>query len=116
MNIHDTLSSIFPSAVIGPPGQPVHDGFFEVLGLTKDVVPQNCERMAHGRSKPMMGQAIRDSYLVRTADFLLFFRACPELPNRRHNTFVMSCGCAPLRGTRSRDLEAYALKSIRSNQ
>jgi hypothetical protein len=115
VNIHETLSCIFPSGVIGP-GVPEHGGFFEVLGLPKGVVPQNCERVASGRSRPRVGQEVRESYLVRTADYLLFFRACPAHTNRGHNAFVMSCGFAPLLGPRSQDLEAYALRCMNAHQ
>jgi hypothetical protein len=111
MNIHDTLMHVFPSGNIGP-GVPEHDGFFEVQGLRTAVAPENCERLASGRSKLRVGQATRESYLVRTPDFLLFFRACPVHAHQTSAGFAMSCGFAPLSTAMSQDLEAYALKSI----
>jgi hypothetical protein len=113
MNIHDTLMHIFPSGNIRP-NAPDRDGFFEVEGLRRGVAPENCERLASGRSKVRFGQQLRESYLVRTADFLLFFRTCPEHASRVPAEFVVSCGVAALSSARSNDLEAYALKSIAS--
>ena len=111
MNIHDTLMHVFPCGNIRP-NVPERDGFFEVHGLRSGTVPQNCERLASGSSKARLGQAQRDSFLVRTADFVLFFRACPEQTSRLPARFVVSCGFAPRFSPLSRDLEAYARRSI----
>lgn len=111
MNIHDTLMHVFPSGNIQP-NVPERDGFFELRGLKRGIAPQNCERLASGSSKVRLGQLLRESYLVRTADFLLFFRTCPEHSNTEQAGFLVSCGCAPLSSSKSMDLEAYALRSI----
>ncbi len=111
MNIHDTLVHVFPCGNIGP-SVPERDGFFEVQGLRSGSVPENCERLASGSSKARLGQAPRDSFLVRTADFLLFFRTCPEQSGRLPARFAVSCGFAPRSSALSKDLEAYARRSI----
>jgi len=113
VNIHDTLTHLFPSGVI-PTGVPEHEGFFEVRGLPEEVAPQNCETLASGLAGGRLGERLRRSYLVRTPDFLLFFRACSDGPGSGQDEFVMSCGFAPLSGPLSHDLEAYALRSIAS--
>lgn len=115
MNIHDTLTHIFPSGMI-PTGIPDHEGFFEVSGLPNDVAPQNCETLASGLSKVRQGQRLRRSYLVRTPDFLLFFRTCSGGANIGQGEVVMSCGFAPLSEPLAKDLAKYALRSIASCQ
>jgi len=111
MNIHDTLLHVFPSENFRP-HVPARDGFFELQGLRRGIAPRNCERLASGLSKARLGQVPRASYLVRTTDFLLFFRACPEHTHKACPGFSMSCGFAPLSSPLSKDLEAYALRSI----
>lgn len=113
MNIHDTLTHLFPSGTI-PTCIPEHEGFFELRGLTKGVAPENCERLASGWSKVRPGQKRRLSYLVRTADFVLFFRTSSDGPDSGNGEFVMSCGFAPLSEPISQDLKTYALRSIAS--
>jgi len=113
MNIHDTLMHVFPTGNIRPT-VPDRDGFFEVQGLAKGAAPENCEWLASGRSKARLGQVLRESYLVRTADFLLFFRTCPEHRYEPSADASVSCGYALLSSARSNDLEAYALKSMAS--
>ena len=115
MNVHDTLMHVFPSGNIRA-NVPERDGFFEVQGLRRGIAPQNCERLASGTSKVRSGQAPCESYLVRTPDFLLFFRTCPERSSKVKAEFLMSCGCAPLFSAVSKDLEAYALRSIAADQ
>lgn len=111
MNISETLKHVFPSGKIRS-RVPDHGGFFEVRGLCRGMAPTNCERLASGSAKARTGEALRESYLVRTPDFILFFRTCPERTDKQTTRFVMSCGYAPLPGTSAKDLEAYALRSI----
>lgn len=111
MNINDTLQHVFPSVKIRP-SVPDHGGFFELRGLCRGMAPTNCERLASGSAKTRFGEALRESYLVRTPDFILFFRTCPERIDQQKAGFVMSCGYAPLPGTSATDLEAYAKRSI----
>ena len=111
MNIRDTLAHVFPSGRI-PWTLPDGGGFFAVCGLSRGVAPSNCEKLASGRAKPRIGEAARTSYLVRTPDFLLFFRTCPDTVGAAPGGPVVSCGFAPLFSSLAADLEAYALRSI----
>ncbi len=111
MNIRETLTHVFPSECFQA-GVPEHGGFFEVKGLCRGIAPRNCESLASGTAKARIGEAQRESYLVRTPDFLLFFRTCPERTGSQPAGFLVSCGCAPLRSAAAKDLEAYARRSI----
>lgn len=111
MNIRDTLAHVFPSGRI-PWSVPDDGGFFAVRGLSRGMAPRNCESLASGCAKARIGEAPRTSYLVRTPDFLLFFRTCPDTMGLPAGGSVVSCGFAPLLSSLAADLEAYALRSI----
>jgi|GEM_PF-1888428 len=111
MNILDTLVHVFPSGRIRWT-VPVDGGFFELRGLTRGLAPRNCESLATGCARARIGEAVRTSYLVRTPDFLLFFRTCPDTRGTASSGAAVSCGFAPLPSSRATDLEAYALRSI----
>ncbi len=111
MNIFDTLKHVFPSVKIRS-RVPEHGGFFEVRGLRRGMAPTNCVRLATGSAKARIGEALCESYLVRTPEFLLFFRACAERTDGQTARFFVSCGVAPLPSPSANDLEAYALRSI----
>jgi hypothetical protein len=111
MNILETLAHVFP---YGPTlwRVPRDGGFFAVRGLSRGMPPSNCEKLASGRAGTRIGEAARTSYLVRTPDFLLFFRTCPDTVGAAPGGFVVSCGFAPLFSALAADLEAYARRSI----
>ena len=115
MNIHQTLASIFPSGVVGG-CSPDRGGSFEVHGLPRGAAPANCEVLAGGHVPPKHGHGNRESYLVKTDDYILFFDVCAALPGCGHDAFVESGGYADAAGTQSHDLLAYARKSIESQR
>src|SRR5450756_2347534 len=86
MNIEDTLAQIFPSGVVNG-CRPDKGGSFKVLKLPQGTVPQNCEVLASCRAKLTRGRARRECYLVKTEDFVIFFRVCPYLAGPRHQLF-----------------------------
>ena len=88
MNIQDTLAQIFPSGVVSG-CRPDKGGSFEVLKLPQGTVPQNCEVLASCRAKLARGRARRECYLVKTEDFVIFFRVCPTWPARDPNDLVL---------------------------
>ena len=111
MNIQDTLARIFPSGVVSG-CRPDKGGSFEVLKLPQGTVPQNCEVLASCRAKLARGRARRECYLVKTEDFVIFFRVCPTWPARDPNDLVLGFGYAPVGAAQSRALQALARKSI----
>jgi len=111
MNIQDTLAQIFPSGVVSG-CRPDKGGSFEVLQLPQGTVPQNCEVLASCRAKFARGRARRESYLVKTEDFVIFFRVCPTWPARDRNDLVLGFGYAPVGNAQSHALQALARKSI----
>ncbi len=111
MNIDETLKHVFPSGKIRS-SVPDHGGFFEVRGLCRGIAPTNCERLASGSARVRIGEAPRESYLVRTPDFVLFFRTCPGRTDKQTARFAVSCGYAPSPSASAKDLLAYALRSI----
>ena len=115
MNIQQTLTRIFPSGVVGG-CSPDGGGVFEVHGLSKGTVPANCEVLAGGHVPQMRRHEHRESYLVKTEDFILFFDVCAALPGSGYDEFVESRGYADAADTQSHDLLAYARKSIESQR
>lgn len=113
MNILDTLAHVFPYGRILQ-AVPDGGGFFAMRGVSRGVAPGNCEKLASGCARTRFGEAARTSYLVRTPDFLLFFRTCPDTMGMPQDGSVVSCGFAPLCSTLAADLESYALRSIAS--
>lgn len=111
MNIQDTLAQIFPSGVVSG-CRPDKGGSFEVLKLPQGAVPQNCEVLACGQSKRARGRERRESYLVKTEDFVIFFRVGPTWPARDPNDLVLGFGYAPVGAAQSSALQALARKSI----
>ena len=111
MNIHQTLTRIFPSGVVGG-CSPDAGGVFEVHGLPKGTAPVNCEVLAGGHVPASHGHGHRESYLVQTEDYILFFDICPALPGCGYDALVESGGYADVADSQSHDLLAYARKSI----
>jgi hypothetical protein len=114
MNIHQTLAHIFPAGVVGG-CSPDEGGLFEVHGLPSGTVPENCQVLAGGHA-PHARHEHRESYLVKTEDFVLFFDVCGALPGSGDGEFVQSGGYAGVADGQSHDLLAYARKSIELQQ
>jgi hypothetical protein len=111
MNIQDTLAHIFPSGVVSG-CRPDKGGSFEVLKLPQGAVPQNCEVLASCRATFARGRARRESYLVKTEDFVIFFRVCPAWPAGDSSDLVLGVGYAPVGAAQSLALQALARKSM----
>lgn len=115
MNIDQTLAHIFPAGVVVG-CNPRDGGLFEVRGLPKGTVPENCEVLAGGHTPQTHGCEHRETYLVRTEDFVLFFDVCAAPPGCGYDAFVESGGYASVADPQSHDLLAYARKSIELQQ
>lgn len=113
MNIGNTLARIFPTGVVSD-GSPDQGGFFEVRGLPQDTIPQNCEILASGYSPNAIALERRGSFLVKTADFVLFFHICIAHPDSGDAEFVMGRLCAHADAARLQELQAYALMTIKA--
>ena len=113
MNIGNTLARIFPTGVVSY-GSPDQGGFFEVYGLPQGTVPEFCEMLASGQNTHAVALQRRESFLAKTDDFILFFHICIAQPDSGYAEFVMGRTCAHADDTRSRELQAYALMSIRA--
>lgn len=111
MNIQDTLAQIFPSGIVSG-CRPDKGGSFEVLKLPQGAVPQNCEVLASCRATLARGRARRESYLVKTEDFVIFFRVCPAWPAGDSSDLVLGVGYAPVGAAQSLALQALARKSM----
>ncbi len=111
MNIHNTLNRIFPSGVISECATDT-GGSFEVRGLTNGAVPQNCEVLARGRARSSHWGGHRASYLVKTEDFLLFFRICLSVPGSGHGGSGVSQGYAHANDGQARGLQVHARRAI----
>ena len=83
MNVQEAIARIFPGGVLRDCTRDSGDGF-EVHGLNKNAVPQNCEVLASGRFQFSAGQAACESYLVKTEGFVLFFRIYATPPGVRY--------------------------------
>jgi hypothetical protein len=113
MDIGNTLASIFPTGVVSY-GSPDQGGFFKVLSLPQGTIPENCKVLACSQTTRTVALQRRGSFLVRTNDFILFFHICIALPYSGYAEFVMGRRCAHADDTHSRELQAYALASIRA--
>lgn len=111
MDIGSTLAHIFPSGVVSG-CRPDKGGSFEILKLPKGTLPQNCEVLASGQSRLGRGRERRENYLVKTEDFVIFFRVCPAWPASDANDLVLGLGYAPVGAVQSQALQAFARKSI----
>ena len=111
MNIEDALAQIFPSRVVSG-CRPDKGVSFEVLRLPQGAVPQNCEVLASCGAQRARGRERRESYLVKTEDFVIFFRVGPTWPARDPNDLVLGFGYAPVGAAQSQALKALARKSI----
>ena len=111
MNIHGTLSCLFPSGNVIDCGSRYGD-YLEVYGLPKGSVPQNCEVLASGRPKLFSGHEHQEIYLVKTEDFLLLLRICPAGPNAGDGEFVVSRGYAHVDDELAPEFQKTARKSI----
>lgn len=111
MNIHRTLTMLFPAGVVTDCG-PAQSGSLEVHGLPRGTVPQNCEVLACGRSKFYWGRASQEIYLVRTTDFLVLLRIAPAGPENCDGEYVVSRAYAPADGDASERFQVTARKTI----
>jgi hypothetical protein len=68
--------------------------------------------MASCRDKLARGRARRESYLVKTEDFVIFFRVCPAWPAGDASDLVLGVGYAPIGAIQSQALQTLARKSI----
>ncbi len=94
MNLQDTLVRIFPNGVIRS-GDPESGGFLEVHGLPRHTVPRNCQLLASGEFQFAANQEIRESYLVKTDDFVIFCRMCPAPPDSGYAEFAQTSSPLP---------------------
>jgi len=113
MNIGNTLARIFPTGVVSY-GNTDQGGFFEVCGLPQGTVPEFCKMLASGQNTHAVALQRRESFLAKTDEFVLFFHICIAPSDSGYAEFVMGHMCAHADDTRSRELQAYALKSIRA--
>src|SRR5450759_2424819 len=113
MNIGDTLARIFPTGVVSY-GSPDHGGFFEMCIRDRGTVPEFCEMLASGQNTHAVALQRRESFLVKTDDFVLFFHICIARPDSGYAEFVMGRTCAHADSACSQELQAYALMSIRA--
>ncbi len=95
MNLKETIARIFPAGFVKE-GDAEHGNHYEVHGLPKHTVPRNCQVLASGQFQFSPGQELRESYLVKTEDFVLFFRICQAPPDSGYAEFAESCGPAPI--------------------
>lgn len=87
MSLQSTIALIFPAGVLRR-ADPETGCAFEVHGLPKSAVPQNCEVLASGQFQFSAGQQRRESFLVKRDDFVLFFRICPVPPDSGYAEIV----------------------------
>lgn len=113
MDIGGTLARMFPTGVVSG-GNPALGGFFEVRGLPPCTIPENCEVLASGQTRPTAALQRRESFLVKTDDFVIFFHICLAHPDSGYAEFVMGRLCAHADDARARELQAYALMSIKA--
>ena len=113
MDIGNTLARIFPTGVVSY-GNTDQGGFFKVLSLPQGTVPENCTVLVCGQTTRTVALQRRESFLVKTDEFVLFFHICIAPSDSGYAEFVMGRTCAHADDTRSRELQAYALKSIRA--
>lgn len=93
MNLQDTVARIFPNGVVLD-ASPCTGCSFEVRGLPKNAFPQNCAVLAKGVFQYSLDQACRESYLVKTEDFVLIVRICPDSPDSRYAEVALRLGPA----------------------
>ena len=115
VNIHQTLSSVFPAGVVNG-CSPDEGGSFDVQGLPKGTLPANCEVLAFGHAPPVQGQDHRETYLVQTQDYVLFFDVSAALPGCGYDACIEGGAYAAVAGAQSQDLLAYARRTIASQQ
>ncbi len=112
MDIHRTLTSLFPMGFVIDCGDP-HGESLEVHGLPRGIVPQNCEVLAGGHARFCWGRERQEIYLVKTEDFLVFLRICPAGPGNGDGAFVVSRGYSPVDDELTLDFQTAMLKSIK---
>lgn len=94
MNKQEILSSIFPSGDTPHVAQDFGGGY-EVTGLPKGTVPQNCEVLASSQEKRFLSPGERRAhYLVRAGGATLYFRICTAMPGSGYDEFVAGLGFA----------------------
>src|SRR5450830_44490 len=113
MDIGNTLARIFPTGAVSY-GNPDQGGFFKVLSLPQGTIPENCKVLACGQNTRTVALQRRESFLVKTDDFVLFFHICIAQPDSGYAEFVMGRSCPHADHDSSRELQAYAHKTIRA--
>lgn len=111
MNIHSTLTCLFPAGVVVDCGLP-HGDSLEVHGLPKGTVPQNCEVLASGRSKFIWGCEHQEIYLVKTEDYFVVLRIGPAGPKQSDGEFVVSRAYAPVNDELALNFQINARKRM----
>ena len=80
MNLQETVASLFTQGVITDCGRD-SGCCLEVHGLPRNAVPDNCAVLASGQFQFSTAQELRESYLVKIDDFVLFVRLSSESPD-----------------------------------
>ena len=94
MNLQETITRIFPTGFVKE-YNPDKGISFEVHGLPRNSVPQNCEVLASGQFQFSLRQQRSESYLVKTEDFVLFFRIVPAPPDSGYAELALGSGHTP---------------------
>jgi hypothetical protein len=94
MTAQETLSSIFPDGTVTD-FDPTFPWGYDVIGLPKGTVPQNCEVLASGEGKLFMSPVERRvHYLVKANGIMFYFRICTAMVGSGYDEFVAGLGCA----------------------
>lgn len=106
----ELLRSIFPQGVVNY----VHDstGWFEVNGLSEGTVPQNCEILDRGQERSAKDR--REHFLVKTENFILFFRICTAMKGSSYDEFAVGRDAAIVTGLQAEECISHGKRVIES--
>ena len=113
MNIHNTMTALFPEGVVVDCGS-FEAGSVEVHGLPGDAVPRNCEVLASGSTRFSHDGERQQIYLVKTDDFLVLLRIGRAGPDTADGAFVVSRGHVPVGLAQSDAFATTARNSIQA--
>jgi hypothetical protein len=112
--IQDTVQSLFPDGTVVY-CKPDHGGAFEINGLSKGSIPQNCEVLASGQEKRVAHNGRREHFLVKAGDAVFFFRICSAAPGSGFDESVAGRGYAHASDAGAPErLEAYARDAMQA--
>lgn len=89
MDIQDILKKLFPNPQTTFSGR----NGYEVNGLSKGTVPQNCEILATGLADTRLLDR-QEHYLVRVGDALVYTRVCAAMEGSGYDEFAVVHGVA----------------------